>query len=136
MLDEAAIDFGDLINYTLELFQKRPLILEKYRQQFKYILVDEFQDTNKVQLEILKLIAKNNVTIVGDQKQSIYGFRGANFGNLEDFKSHFKNYEEVYLHENYRSSKSVIENVNKLVLDIANKEVANAYCHNNGAIDT
>ena len=73
------MDFGDLINYTLKLFRTRPKILKKYQEQFEYILLDEFQDTNYAQYDLIKLLAgqKKNLTVVGDDDQSIYKFRGA-----------------------------------------------------------
>lgn len=91
LLEKNALDFGDLINYTLQLFQKRPVILKKFRQQFKYILVDEFQDTNWAQYELIKLLAapKNNLMVVGDDDQAIYKFRGAAISNILSFKKDF-----------------------------------------------
>ena len=79
LLENDCLDFADLISYTIRLFTERPLILEKYRRQFKYLLVDEFQDTNLVQYELIKMLSapKNNLTVVGDDDQSIYKFRGA-----------------------------------------------------------
>ncbi|MDA3855442.1 MAG: ATP-dependent DNA helicase [Candidatus Woesearchaeota archaeon] len=116
------LDFGDLLLYVFDLLKNNLEVRDEIKNKYKYILVDEFQDTNKIQLDIIKLISGENITIVGDQKQSIYSFRGANFSNLGDFKAHYKNYEEVFLHKNYRSSKSVLNNINKLVLDIASND--------------
>ena len=111
LLDNNALDFGDLINYTLKLFQKRPHILEKYRKQFKYILVDEFQDTNYAQYELIKLLAapKNNLMVVGDDDQSIYKFRGASVSNILTFKKDFKGLKEVFLTDNYRSGQNILD---------------------------
>ena len=83
---------GDLINYCLKLFKERPNILAQYRKKFKYILVDEFQDTNWAQYELVKLLAEpnNNLTVVGDDDQSIYKFRGASISNILTFKKIFK----------------------------------------------
>ena len=88
LLDNNAMDFGDLINYTLKLFQKRKNVLEKFQKQFKYILVDEFQDTNWAQYELIKLLASpaNNIMVVGDDDQAIYKFRGAAISNILNFK--------------------------------------------------
>ena len=88
LLDNNALDFGDLINYCLKLFRERPAILEKYRRQFKYIMLDEFQDTNWSQYELIKLLAepKNNLAVVGDDDQSIFRFRGASMSNILQFK--------------------------------------------------
>lgn len=117
------LDFGDLLLYVKELLESKANVREEVRSRYKYVLVDEFQDTNKIQLDILKLISEgDNLTIVGDLKQSIYGFRGANFGNLEEFKRHYSNFSEVFLHENYRSSKSVVESVNRCVLDLSDEK--------------
>lgn len=130
------IDFGDIINYIYELLKTNKKIRDEVTNKYKYILVDEFQDTNKIQLEIIKLISKNNITIVGDQKQSIYSFRGANYKNLDLFKSHFKNYEEIYLTQNYRSSKNVLENINTLTKSIASdKEILDLTLKEKGKVN-
>jgi len=111
LIDNDCLDFADLINYTLKLFKKRPLILESYRKQFKYILVDEFQDTNFVQYELIKQLAKpkNNITVVGDDDQSIYKFRGASISNIMQFKEDFPDAKEVVLTENYRSAQGILD---------------------------
>jgi DNA helicase-2/ATP-dependent DNA helicase PcrA len=111
LLDNSALDFGDLILYTLKLFKTRPQILEKYRQQFQYILVDEFQDTNYAQYELIKLLAapQNNLTVVGDDDQSIYKFRGAAISNILEFKKDFPDSQEVVLTDNYRSAQNILD---------------------------
>ena len=111
LLENNALDFGDLINYTLRLFRKRPVILEKYRQQFKYILLDEFQDTNWAQYELIKLLAspKNNLTVVGDDDQSIYKFRGASVSNILQFKKDFSGSKQVFLVKNYRNRQNILD---------------------------
>lgn len=111
LLENNALDFGDLINYCLELFRKRPMILAKYRQQFKYILVDEFQDTNYAQYELVKLLAapRNNITVVGDDDQAIYKFRGASVSNILEFKKDFPQAKEVFLNRNYRSVQEILD---------------------------
>lgn len=111
LLDNNALDFGDLINYCLKLFRKRPQILNKFREQFKYILVDEFQDTNYAQYELIKLLAapKNNVTVVGDDDQSIFKFRGASVSNIIEFKKDFPKSSEVFLTTNYRSTQDILD---------------------------
>jgi DNA helicase-2/ATP-dependent DNA helicase PcrA len=116
------IDFGDIHLYVKELLLNNPKIKEELSDKYKYILIDEFQDTNQIQLEIIKQISNNNITIVGDQKQSIYEFRGANFENLSLFKKQFPTHQIIYLDENYRSSKEVLENINKLTQNFASKE--------------
>jgi len=112
LLHEAgALDFGDLINYTLKLFRARPKILNFYQKKFKYILVDEFQDTNHAQYELLKLLAHpaNNLTVVGDDDQSIYKFRGASISNILEFKQDFPKAAEVFLIYNYRSYQNILD---------------------------
>ncbi len=112
LLHEAgALDFGDLINYTLRLFQTRPRALKYFQQKFKYILVDEFQDTNHAQYEMLKLLARpaNNITVVGDDDQSIYKFRGASISNILEFKKDYPDAREVFLTVNYRSYQNILD---------------------------
>jgi DNA helicase-2/ATP-dependent DNA helicase PcrA len=111
LLDNEAMDFGDLINYTLKLFRERPHILAKYRDQFNYILVDEFQDTNWAQYELIKLLAapRNNLTVVGDDDQSIYKFRGASLSNILQFKKDYSESREIILVENYRTGQKILD---------------------------
>ncbi|MDD5043345.1 MAG: UvrD-helicase domain-containing protein [Patescibacteria group bacterium] len=109
LLENNALDFGDLINYTLKLFRERKAILEKYQKQFKYILVDEFQDTNWAQYELVKLLARENLAVVGDDDQSIYKFRGASVSNIMQFKSDFPAAKEVVLTNNYRSAQNILD---------------------------
>lgn len=116
------LDFSDILLYFLEVLQKNPKVRNEIKSRYKYILVDEFQDTNKVQLEILKLIADENITIVGDRKQSIYSFRGAFYENFTEFKKHFISFEEIFLHENYRASKAVLESINNYIANFSSKE--------------
>jgi len=111
LLDNSCLDFGDLISYTLRLFQQRPNILQQYRQQFKFILVDEFQDTNWAQYELIKLLAApdNNLTVVGDDDQSIYKFRGASLANILQFKDDYPAAVNIVLTDNYRSGQPILD---------------------------
>jgi DNA helicase-2/ATP-dependent DNA helicase PcrA len=111
LLDNAYLDFGDLINYTIKLFQTRSKILAFYQKRYKYILVDEFQDTDLVQYELIKLISTplNNITVVGDDDQSIYKFRGASISNILKFKEDFPQTKEITLTDNYRSSQPILD---------------------------
>jgi DNA helicase-2/ATP-dependent DNA helicase PcrA len=111
LLDNGCLDFGDLINYCLKLFKKRPLILKKYREKFKYILVDEFQDTNWAQYELIKLLAEpeNNLTVCADDDQAIYRWRGASFSNIIKFQEDFPKAKRVFLIKNYRSSQNILD---------------------------
>ncbi len=154
LLDNDYLDFGDLINYALELFKRRPNILEFYRSKFKFVLVDEFQDTNFAQYELVKLLATTssvipdatresstagdpesrflntgsrlggrddkmgewaNLTVVGDDDQSIYKFRGASVSNILKFKDEFEGLTQVTLTQNYRSSQEILDLSYKLI---------------------
>ena len=111
LMENNLLDFGDLLNYAVDLFKKRPAVLEKFRKQFKYILVDEFQDTNWIQYELVKLIAapNNNFTVCADDDQAIYRWRGASFGNIVQFKRDFPEAESVVLTRNYRSCQNILD---------------------------
>lgn len=111
------IDFGDQVSYALRLFRERPSILRKYRERFKYILVDEFQDTNYAQFQLLKLLAgpNGNITVVGDDDQSIYKFRGAAISNILGFMGEYPQAEQVVLTENYRSTQVILDTAYKLI---------------------
>ena len=111
LLENNYLDFGDLINYCLKLFEQRLAILEKYRQQFKYILVDEFQDTNWSQYELVKLLAfpRNNITVCADDDQSIYAWRGSSFNNVLQFRKDYPKVKEIVLIENYRSLQNILD---------------------------
>ncbi|OGY45428.1 MAG: hypothetical protein A3A24_01845 [Candidatus Buchananbacteria bacterium RIFCSPLOWO2_01_FULL_46_12] len=111
LLENQAFDFGDLITYCLKLFKDRPAVLAKYRRQFKHVLVDEFQDTNYAQYELIKLLAapQNNITVVGDDDQSIYKFRGASVSNILEFKKDYPAAKEVFLIKNYRSTQNILD---------------------------
>lgn len=111
LLDNNALDFGDLIVYTLRLLRERPAILKKYQQQFQYVLVDEFQDTNWAQFELIKRLSapRNNLTVVGDDDQSIYKFRGASVSNILEFKKDFPDAEVIVLTKNYRTRQSILD---------------------------
>lgn len=111
LLDRKLLDFGDLILYTLKLFKDRPNILAEYQAKFKYLMVDEFQDTNWSQYELIKLLAmpNNNLMAVGDDDQAIYKFRGASIANIMQFKEDFPDAKQVVLRRNYRSAQVVLD---------------------------
>lgn len=111
------LDFGDLIVKTLKLFRDRPNILAEYKKQFKYLLVDEFQDTNYSQNELVKLLAGNtgNITVVADDDQSIYRFRGAAVSNVIQFRKSFPETKIVVLTKNYRSTQEVLDRAYDLI---------------------
>lgn len=112
-----ALDFDDLLLKTMELFKKNPEILEKYATRFEYILVDEFQDTNTVQYNLVKMMASvhGNVFAVGDEDQCIYSWRGANFQNIFNFKKDFPNVKVYKLERNYRSTNEIIQIANNVI---------------------
>jgi len=111
LLDNDSLDFGDLIFYTLKFLDKRPQILKLIQDRFKYILVDEFQDVNFSQYKLVQKItgSGNQLTVVGDDDQSIYAFRGANVQNILRFKKDFKNTKEIILTKNYRSGQNILD---------------------------
>jgi len=106
-----ALDFGGLIQYTIKLFKKRSSIRKKFQKQFKYIIVDEFQDTNHAQYELIKLLVNRNenIAIVGDDDQAIYTFRGASINNILSFEEDFPNTKKVVLTKNYRSTQEILD---------------------------
>ena len=111
------VDFGDQITLTLRLFREKPGVLKKYQQQFKYVLVDEFQDTNWAQNELVKLLAKpkDNVCVVADDDQSIYRFRGAAISNVLEFKKTYPEAKIVTLLENFRSGQPILDSAYRLI---------------------
>ena len=116
---ENVMDFGDLIVKTLKLFRERKNVLKEYQKQFKYLLVDEFQDTNYAQYELIKLLVspKNNanITVVGDDSQSIYKFRGAAVSNILSFRKDYKKAKTITLIENYRSTQTILDSAYRLI---------------------
>lgn len=116
-LKNNVLDFGDLITYVIKLFRERPNILKKYQEKFKYILVDEFQDTNYAQNELVNLLSQKfrNITIVGDDNQSIYRFRGAAISNIIQFKKTYSDAKIITLNENYRSTQKILDGAYKLI---------------------
>ncbi len=115
--NSSAMDFDDLLLKPLELFEKNPHILKKYQDQFKYILVDEYQDTNKAQFLFVEALSHvhKNLCVVGDDDQSIYGWRGADIGNILDFQQHFPSAKMFKLEQNYRSTKTILSAASAVV---------------------
>jgi DNA helicase-2/ATP-dependent DNA helicase PcrA len=125
-IEESKLDFGDLITLTLKLLRERPTVLRKYQDQFKYILVDEFQDTNYTQNILVNTLVlgkdyKNqrdlarNLTVVGDDDQAIYKFRGAAISNILQFKEKYPDAEEIVLTQNYRSRQEILDSAYRLI---------------------
>lgn len=114
-----AVDFGDIILHVLNLFDKNPDILARYSRQFKYIMVDEFQDTNRAQMQFLEMLTRDadtpNICCVGDDDQSIYSWRGAEIKNILGFEQKFKNAQIIRLETNYRSTPNILGAANSLI---------------------
>lgn len=112
-----ALDFDDLIYKTVQLFRTNPDVLEYYQDKFKYIMVDEYQDTNTSQYELVRMLSEKykNICVVGDDDQSIYGWRGANIRNILEFEKDFQNTEVIKLEQNYRSTKTILDAANSVI---------------------
>lgn len=112
-----ALDFDDLICLTVELFKNCPQVLEQYQERFRYICVDEYQDTNTAQFELIRLLSSKyrNLCVVGDDDQSIYKFRGANINNILDFEQYFSDAKVIKLEQNYRSTKYILDAANEVI---------------------
>ena len=138
-----ALDFDDLLNYPLKIFENHPRILGKYRKKWKYILVDEYQDTNRAQFLLVKMLAEKHkqICVVGDDDQSIYGWRGADIRNILDFGKAFPNCEVFTLEDNYRSTQQILTAATAVVennKDRADKNLSaiNGEGENLGLIET
>lgn len=117
LTDSDALDFDDILLKTVKLLQNNEPVLDKYQEIFRYIMIDEYQDTNKVQYALTKLLAKkyNNICVVGDFSQSIYSWRGADFQNLSRFKQDFENVQEFSLSQNYRSTQKILDAASSVI---------------------
>lgn len=117
LVSNNAMDFDDLLFNTVRLFQENPAILQQYQQRFKYILVDEYQDTNHAQYLLVEMLSQThqNLCVCGDDDQSIYGWRGADITNILDFEKSFPNAKVIKLEQNYRSTQTILEVANKVI---------------------
>jgi len=117
LFDASAMDFDDLLLLTVRLFREAPDVLDGYRQRFKHVLVDEFQDTNRAQNEIVLMLAAqhHNVCVVGDSDQSIFGWRGADIRNIVEFEEAFPDAKVIPLEQNYRSTKTILDAANAVI---------------------
>ncbi|MGI6668629.1 MAG: UvrD-helicase domain-containing protein [Acetivibrionales bacterium] len=127
-----ALDFDDIIMLTIKLFLDYPDVMEYYRLKFKYVLVDEYQDTNRAQYTLISLIAGyyKNLCVVGDDDQSIYAWRGADIRNILDFESEFKDAKVIKLEQNYRSTKTILEAANSVIKNNAGRKGKNLWTEN------
>ncbi|MEP6820741.1 MAG: UvrD-helicase domain-containing protein [Chthoniobacterales bacterium] len=112
-----AVDFDDLLSLTVQLLNEHPDVRQRWQERFRYLMIDEFQDTNRLQLELVRLLAdeRRNVAVVGDDDQSIYGWRGAEVANILEFEHHFPNPAVVKLEQNYRSTNAILGTANSLI---------------------
>ena len=117
-----AVDFDDLITLPIRLFREHPDVLEQYRSRYKYIMVDEFQDTSIQQYQMMHLLADRNVAVVGDDDQSIYSWRGANYENIRMFERDFPDVREIRLEQNYRSTETILAAANGVISHNTNRK--------------
>ena len=126
-----AVDFDDLIVLPIKLFKEHPDILAKYKERYKYIMVDEFQDTSHQQYELMHLLADKNVAVVGDDDQSIYSWRGADYQNIINFEKDF-DVQEIRLEQNYRSTETILEAANGVISHNTNRKDKKLWSGNGG----
>ena len=131
-----SVDFDDLLCLPIELFKKYPLILQDYQENYKYILVDEYQDTNEAQYILVKMISAKykNIFVVGDNDQSIYSFRGSNYQNILNFEKDYNNPKIIKLEKNYRSTKNILNAANSVIKNNKYRKEKNLYTDNEEGI--
>jgi len=117
-----AVDFDDLIMLPIRLFHEHPDVLAKYRSRYTYIMVDEFQDTSRQQYELMRLLADKNIAVVGDDDQSIYSWRGADYQNIVQFEKDFSGVKEIRLEQNYRSTETILSAANGVISHNTNRK--------------
>jgi DNA helicase-2/ATP-dependent DNA helicase PcrA len=117
-----AVDFDDLLVLPVTLFEQFPDVMQKYRDRYRYIMVDEFQDTSHLQYKIMKILAGRNVCVVGDDDQSIYSWRGANYENILQFEKDFPDLLEIKLEQNYRSTTTILDAANGVISHNTNRK--------------
>lgn len=119
-----AVDFDDLIMLPIKVFESHPDVLEEYRKRYRYIMVDEFQDTSLVQYRLMKLVAdgSRNICVVGDDDQSIYSWRGANYQNIVNFEKDYPERLEIKLEQNYRSTRDILSAANQVIANNTNRK--------------
>lgn len=132
LIDNNAVDFDDLLLLTVRLFRENKEILEMYQERFRYIMVDEYQDTNSVQFELIRLLSGkyHNLCVVGDDDQSIYKFRGADITNILSFEETFPGAKVVKLEQNYRSTNNILEAANSVIANNAHRKEKHLWSEN------
>jgi len=124
LMENNAVDFDDIINLTIKLFKKFDDVREYFANKFNHVLVDEYQDTNRAQYELISLLSSNhrNLCVVGDDDQSIYGWRGADIRNIIDFEHSFPDCTVIRLEQNYRSTKNILDGANSIIANNKNRK--------------
>ncbi|MBO5138403.1 MAG: UvrD-helicase domain-containing protein [Bacilli bacterium] len=127
-----SVDFDDLLILPIKLFKENPDVLQQYQERFKYVLIDEYQDTNEAQYILTKYICAKykNVCVVGDIDQAIYGWRGANYKNILNFEKDYKDSKTILLEENYRSTKNILDAANDVIKNNKNRKDKNLWSNN------
>jgi len=127
-----SLDFDDLLMLPIKIFRKHPDVLKKYQERFKYILIDEYQDTNEAQYILVKMLSAKykNICVVGDNDQSIYSFRGANYHNILNFEKDYPNCKVIMLEKNYRSTKNILNAANDVIKNNKERKDKNLWTEN------
>lgn len=127
-----SLDFDDLLMLPIKLFKENPEVLKEYQERFKYILIDEYQDTNEAQYNLVKMISAKykNICVVGDNDQSIYSFRGSNYRNILNFENDYENPKVIILEENYRSTKNILNAANSVIKNNKQRKEKNLWTDN------
>ena len=133
LIRNSSVDFDDLLMLPIKLFKKNKKALEHYQTKYKYIFIDEYQDTNEAQYKLSRMISAkyNNICVVGDESQSIYSWRGANFKNILNFEKDYENAKTILLEQNYRSTKRIIEAANSVIKNNKEKKDKHLWTDNN-----
>jgi DNA helicase II / ATP-dependent DNA helicase PcrA len=138
LTDNNALDFDDLLMRVVELFEQSPEVLERYQQQFQYILIDEYQDTNRAQYRLVKMLGEKykNICVVGDASQSIYSFRGADFRNIVSFERDYPDSKVFNLEQNYRSTKNILDAAHAVISKNRSHPILKLWTENDGGTNT
>ncbi len=133
LIRNSSVDFDDLLMLPIKLFKKDKKALEHYQSKYKYVFIDEYQDTNEAQYKLSRMISAkyNNICVVGDESQSIYSWRGANFKNILNFEKDYENAKTILLEQNYRSTKRIIEAANSVIKNNKEKKDKHLWTDNN-----
>ena len=132
--DNNAMDFDDMLLNVVELFKEYPAVRGKYQSRFRYLLIDEYQDTNHIQYELIKLLFSGNLCVVGDADQSIYGWRGADERNITEFEKDFPNRKIILLEQNYRSTNEILSVANEVIANNPNRIKKNLWTDKSGGM--